>query len=215
MAYNGTRPADNDPLNISASIIRDNFEGLRKDGIVIAKPPFYGVGVPAATLGEVGEQYFDTATGDQYLKTASGWTLRLSMAVKADQAALDAVLAWMAAPTEQIQEIGTVAVNTSPFNYSLTVDAGNIITVAFAPAGTGGVINLSFIVSGEAITGTCRVLTLVLSATNRPIIVWPNNIKWSAEAAPSLTDGGTDIITLISLNNHARWLGMHSGSFVS
>lgn len=31
MVYNGTRPADNDPLNISASIIRDNFEGLKTE----------------------------------------------------------------------------------------------------------------------------------------------------------------------------------------
>lgn len=80
MAYDGTRPRDNDLVKLSAQYIRDNFEGLRTEGIVIPRAPLYGVGAPAAALGDTGEKYIDAATGNQYIKVADNeWKMILQM----------------------------------------------------------------------------------------------------------------------------------------
>lgn len=80
MAYDPTRPADTDLVKKSAELIRENFEGLRNDGIVLAKPPLYGDGAPAANVGQTGESYIDARTGNQYLKNISGqWEAKLSL----------------------------------------------------------------------------------------------------------------------------------------
>lgn len=71
MAYDPTRPKDDDFVKQSAGLIRENFEGLRTGGIVLAKPPLYGVGTPSAALGENGEQYIDTLNGNHYYKNST------------------------------------------------------------------------------------------------------------------------------------------------
>lgn len=80
MAYNPTRPADTDLVKKSAELIRDNFESLRKDGIVLAKPPLYGTGTPKASTGENGDRYIDTVTGNHYYKNTTGqWEQTLAL----------------------------------------------------------------------------------------------------------------------------------------
>lgn len=80
MAYDPTRPADDDLVKKSAELIRENFEGLRKDGIVFAKPPLYGAGEPKASVGSNGDRYIDTVNGNHYYKNSEGkWLLNLSL----------------------------------------------------------------------------------------------------------------------------------------
>lgn len=80
MAYDPTKPADTDLVKKSAELIRNNFEGLRNDGIVLAKPPLYGDGAPAINVGQTGASYIDAKTGNQYLKNASDkWEVKLSL----------------------------------------------------------------------------------------------------------------------------------------
>lgn len=80
MAYDPTRPADTELVKRSAELIRGNLEGLRKDGIVFAKPPLYGAGEPKTSTGENGDRYIDTVTGNHYYKNIMGqWELNLSL----------------------------------------------------------------------------------------------------------------------------------------
>lgn len=80
MAYNPLRPSDTDLVKKSAELIRENFEGLRTDGIVFAKPPLYGAGEPKASAGENGDRYIDTVNGNHYYKNSTGqWELNLSL----------------------------------------------------------------------------------------------------------------------------------------
>lgn len=53
---------------------------MRADGIVFAKPPLYGAGVPKASVGQNGDRYIDTVNGNHYYKNKSGqWKLNLSL----------------------------------------------------------------------------------------------------------------------------------------
>lgn len=80
MAYNPAKPSDTDLVKKSAELIRENFEGLRTEGIVFAKPPLYGAGVPKASVGENGDRYIDTVNGNHYYKNTNGqWDLNLSL----------------------------------------------------------------------------------------------------------------------------------------
>lgn len=213
MAYNGIRPADNDPLNISAGIIRDNFEGLRKDGIVIAKPPLYGAGAPSATLGEVGERYFDTATGDQYLKTASGWTLMLSMAVKADQAALDSLAAEIAG----LGDVSGEAVQSlSGQNIIINPENGSVIFGTF----TSYNFNTVWI-NQDLQPKPIYFLTLIIANGGGRTMAWAvgknatKYINWPAGKFPQLLESGIDIVSLFTYDYGATWFGAHWGSFAS
>lgn len=77
MVFDPTKPADLDLVKKSAELIRENFEGLRKDGIVIAKPPLYGTGSPKTSAGENGDLYIDTETGNHYYKNTNGqWDMK-------------------------------------------------------------------------------------------------------------------------------------------
>lgn len=80
MAYNPAKPSDTDLVKKSAELIRENFEGLRTEGIVFAKPPLYGAGAPKASVGENGDRYIDAVNGNHYYKNKSGqWDLNLSL----------------------------------------------------------------------------------------------------------------------------------------
>lgn len=80
MAFFSDKPADNDAIRFGAKQIRENFNGIINDGIVISKPPLYGEGSPAANVGRAGERYIDTKTGNQYLKnTSDKWEMKVSL----------------------------------------------------------------------------------------------------------------------------------------
>lgn len=80
MTYDPTRPADTDLVKKSAELIRENLEGLRKNGIVFAKPPLYEAGEPKASAGENGDRYIDTVTGNHYYKNFNGqWEPNLTL----------------------------------------------------------------------------------------------------------------------------------------
>lgn len=117
MAYDATRPADTDLVKKSAELIRENFEELRKSGIVLAKPPLYGKGMPTASMGEKGDRYIDTMTGNHYYKNANGlWDINLSLDDKyktiSDVAVLEADIASI---EEKFQQLTILCNSLCPY----------------------------------------------------------------------------------------------------
>lgn len=70
MAYNPVQSSDTDLVKKSAELTRENFEGLRTEGIVFAKPPLYGAGVPKVSVSENGDRHIDTVRCKNHLRTA-------------------------------------------------------------------------------------------------------------------------------------------------
>lgn len=79
MAFFPDKPADSDEIRLGAKQIRDNFDGIINDGIVIPKPPLAGDGVPPTTLGQSGERYIDALTGNEYIKVNDVWVLSVDL----------------------------------------------------------------------------------------------------------------------------------------
>lgn len=117
MTYDPTRPADIDLIKKSAELIRANFEGLRKDGIVIAKPPFYAAGEPKVSLGENGDRYVDTVTGNHYYKNLSGqWEQNLALNDKYESIKEVAVLkAELSEAKENFRQLAQAFNNYCPY----------------------------------------------------------------------------------------------------
>lgn len=186
MAFFPDKPADSDEIRLGAKQIRDNFDGIINDGIVIAKPPLYGEGIPAANLGQAGECYIDTKTGNQYLKNASGiWELKLSLE----------------APIEKLQMLGNCIGNK-------TIDAayGNIITLTVV-----GALTISLAASAN---GYCRVLSLITTNGGAHVVTWPSTVRWHGGTAPTLTTE-TDVLSLMTIDNGLTWYGALFGSYSS
>lgn len=117
MAYNPTKPADTDLVKKSAELIRENFEELRKSGIVLAKPPLYGKGAPTASVGENGDRYIDVVTGNHYYKNFNGqWEPNLTLDDKYKTVKDVAVLeATMTAIEEKLQRIDLAVKSYCPY----------------------------------------------------------------------------------------------------
>lgn len=116
------------------------------------------------------------------------------------------------APTEKVQHLGLVG--TSSADYDLTIDAanGNIVTLTACPA--YGLLNLHLKASADV--PSCRVLTLIITNGGNIMLGWWDEnwlhpVKWSAGVAPALSASGTDVVTLLTTDNGASWLGMLSG----
>lgn len=183
MIFLPDKPADNDEIRLGAKQIRDNFNGIINDGIVIPKPAIYGQGVPENNVGQEFERYIDTLTGDEYVKSGTNWRLMADFGM----------------PVEKTQSLGnvqgTVAINAASGNIAAFTAVGDI-TVSLEAA---------------APAGYCRVITLVIANGGSCLITWPVTIKWSDGSAPTLTEEGVDLITLFTVDGGNNWFGMLSG----
>lgn len=81
MAFFPDKPADNDEIRLGAKQIRDNFNGVINDGIVIPKPATYGSGTPKNSDGNNFERYIDILTGNEYIKITGTWELCVGLDV--------------------------------------------------------------------------------------------------------------------------------------
>ena len=90
-------------------------------------------------------------------------------------------------------------------NVSLNIDT----TSVYAFLATGN-ISFSFVKDSTLeIYGTNRsiTLTLLIQDGGSYIISWPNNVYWPNNTAPSLSVDNVDVITLITFDSGATWLG--------
>lgn len=107
--------------------------------------------------------------------------------------------AGMAAPYESVQTLGTVTGTTNILGTS-----GNIVTLSL-----GGDTFLNF--TAGASTGFCRVLTLIITNGGAYTLTWAGSVLWSDGAAPTLSESGIDIVTLITTTGGSVWLGSLTG----
>lgn len=79
MAFFSDKPADSDEIRLGAKQIRDNFDGVVNDGIVIPKPATYGSGTPKNSDGHDFERYINILTGNEYIKINGIWELGVGL----------------------------------------------------------------------------------------------------------------------------------------
>ena len=103
----------------------------------------------------------------------------------------------LTAPTENVQTLGSLTANT-------TIDAGLGNIVSFT---VGAAITITL----TANSGTRgRILTLIITNGGAYTVTWPTTIKWDSGAAPSMQTAGTDVVTLMSIDNGTSWIGLQS-----
>lgn len=216
MAFFPDKPADSDEIRLGAKQIRDNLNGIINDGIVIAKPPLYGDGIPSANLGQIGECYIDTKTGNQYLKNASGiWELKLSLAIKADKSVVDMLSNTVTGKADLVAfnsllDLSGAKYQTLGSKYgTVTIDAvnGNIAIMT-----ASGTLTMNLVASTILSAMNCRVLTLIMLQGGSYTVTWPTSVKWHGGTAPTLTTG-TDVLTFMTVNNGGTWYGALFGSY--
>ena len=103
------------------------------------------------------------------------------------------------APTEKVQELGTLTSNT-------TIDAsvGNIASLT-----VGAAITLAL--TAGTVSGRCRTLTMFVTNGGAYTITWPTGVKWAGGAAPTLTASGVDVVTFMTVDGGTTWLGAANG----
>lgn len=121
--------------------------------------------------------------------------IEASIALKADNTALDALEDFTRIPTGKLQELGAVSGNVS-------IDAadGNLATLTVA-----GITTISLSASAGA---DYRVLTLVITGGGKFAVTWPSDVKWSGGEAPTLSEG----VSILTFVYPGAWYGMLNGT---
>ena len=83
---------------------------------------------------------------------------------------------------------------------AIDLGAGNSVSATITGATT-------FSFTDPAPSG--KMCGLVLQLTNGGVaaITWPTSVKWSADAAPTLTSAGLDILVFTTIDGGASWHG--------
>lgn len=235
MAYDGTRPRDDDFVKQSAELIRKNFEGLRTEGIVTPKPPLFGAGAPAVTLGEIFERYIDTATGNEYYKSTSGWARVSDLGgIYKTEAG---VYYSAAAPAVSFGSIGDVCFcegslaqkmyikevtgwaqklllpkgsekyqDMGSVSGTKNINAVNGTLVKMTISGTTTITLTAALESGHGCT-----LTLLMRKGGAYTVNWPASVAWAGGIAPTFSEIETDVIALTAING-SDWIGTVVGA---
>lgn len=101
--------------------------------------------------------------------------------------------------TEVINNIGT-----GGGARALDLSLGNVIVATKNAATTWSVTNVPSVAS-RAVSFT---LVLTNGGTTTGANTWPASFKWSYGVAPTLMNGGTDILTFFTVDNGTIWHGM-------
>lgn len=152
------------------------------------------IAIRAATSSNHGTVMYATST-----QVSEGTSTNTVMSPANVQSKIDEVVEMIRIPVETFQALGN---KTGAL--AINAVSGNIVTFTATGALT---ITLN---AGSA--GYCRVLTLIITDGGNYIITWPTSVKWPGGTAPTLTSTGTDIITLITVDNGSTWLGMLGGA---
>lgn len=94
---------------------------------------------------------------------------------------------------------GTVVVNLDTATYHALTLTGSITTLTIQNAPASEVVALT--------------LEIIQGGSGSYAITWPGTVKWSGSTPPTLTTtvGKTDIITLVTRDGGANWLGFVAG----
>lgn len=87
---------------------------------------------------------------------------------------------------------------------ALDLSLGNVFAVTKNAATTWSFTNVT------AVTNRAASFTLILTngGTTTGANTWPASVKWSYAIVPTLTNGGVDILTFMTVDNGTTWHGM-------
>jgi hypothetical protein len=102
---------------------------------------------------------------------------------------------------ESINAIGSVGGGTQDIDLEL----GNIVS------GTVDTSETTFTFSNSPANGIAGSFTFILINGGSQTVNWPASVKWSGGTAPTLTDGGVDVLTFTTLDAGANWFGFAAG----
>lgn len=74
--------------------------------------------------------------------------------------------------------------------------------------------NTTFSVTGVP-SGAAATISLILTNGGDFTVTWPTSFKWADGTPPTLTSGGTDLLTFATTNGGSTWYGAHSLTNVS
>lgn len=235
MAYDKTRPRDDDFVKQSAKLIRDNFEGLRTEGIVFPKPTLYGAGAPAAALGETFDRYIDTATGNKYYKSPSGWVRVTNLGSIYKTSA--GVYYSTGTPDNSIGAVGDLCFGEGSLAQRIYIkEASGWVQKFLIPKGseryqdlgsvsgtkninaTNGTLVKMTIAGTTTITLTAALesgygctFALLMRKGGAYTVNWPALVAWAGGTAPTFSETETDVITLTTVNG-SDWVGTVAGA---
>ena len=163
-----------------------------------------GASSPAAARTNLGlvigtdVQAFDPDTAK--LDVAQTWTAVQTLAAK------------LAAADQQIErpELKDYAETRSAPAISggtltLDLESGNVFEV------TRDANITTLAISNWPAAGKAGSLTLILKATGSFTVSWPAAVKWAGGTAPALTDGGTDVVVLATVDGGTTVYGFAAG----
>lgn len=96
------------------------------------------------------------------------------------------------------------AIGTGSGARALDLSLGNVITATKNGATTWSITNVPSVAS-RAVSFT---LILTNGGTTTGANTWPASVKWSYAIVPTLTNGGVDILTFMTVDNGTTWHGM-------
>jgi hypothetical protein len=98
-----------------------------------------------------------------------------------------------AAPNTALgNQAGIPVLDLSLSNFFTMTVTGNITSWTFTNVPAAGV----------------TVVTLLIADGGDYAVAWPGSVKWPAGTAPTLASGGTDLLTLVTLNGGLTWNGV-------
>lgn len=238
MAYDGTRPRNDDFVKDSAGLIRENFEGLRAGGLVLPKPTLFGWGWPAETLGVSFDRYINQKTGDIFYKSYGGqWIRVLNLGSIYRTTAGIYIYGTRAELTGGIGEVGDLGIiNDKMVQHFYIKESSGWVWKAKVPNGSeqyqdmgslsgtkninaaNGTIVKFTVSSALTITLTANIdggmgctLTLLMRKGGAYKVTWPTSVAWAGGATPTFSATQTDVVTLTTING-SDWIGTVAGA---